>query len=112
MKLTNLLLESLNLHQVFALITVEKDIDRASIFNALRAIPNVVIVKPKDSEYLNSKETEDVGYSYVNIKYIADISPIADFSKIKRIALKGGNGVKKVDGLRNLVFKPSKIQKI
>ena len=110
--ISQVLLESLYLYQCFVLITVDKQTDRSDIFNALRAIPNVVIVKPKDSDFLNAKETEDTGYSYVNIKFISNRNAVSDFKKIRQYALMGGMGTSRVIGLKALKFNPSKIYKI
>jgi len=104
--------ESLNLYQAYVLISVNKDIDRADVFNAMRAIPNVVIVKPKDSDYLNSKETDSIGYSYVNIKFISNHNAILDFKEIKKIALAGNDEAYKVEGLISIKFKPSQITRV
>lgn len=116
MKLLNeikqILFESLDLYTAFILITVDKDVDRMDIFNALRAVPNVVIVKPKDSDFLNSKETDTTGYSYINLKFIAFGSPVDMLKKIRHIAIHGGKTIKKVNGLKGFKINLDKITKV
>lgn len=101
MKIYNILKESIgNIYQAKVLVKVTKELDRSMIFNSLRAIPNVVIIKPQDSDYLNSKETEDYGYSYVILKYKANSdSYVTELKKIKQIGLYGATIYPKVEGL-------------
>lgn len=101
MKIYNILKESLgNIYQTRVLIKVTKELDRSVIFNSLRAIPNVVIVKPQDSDYLNSKETEDYGYSYIILKYKSDSNKyVKELQQIKHIGLYGATIYPKVEGL-------------
>lgn len=111
-EITQILTEEIKLYTAFVLITVDKQVDRMDIFNKLRAIPNVVIIKPKDSDYLNSKETDNTGYSYVNIKYIALGDPIITLKDIKHIALHGGKTVDSVEGLKGIKLNFDKIKKV
>lgn len=112
MKISKLLKESLNLYQVKILIKVDKQVDRADIFNNLRGIPNVVIVKPKDSDYLNSKETDTIGYSFANVKFISNTSPQKDFKIIKNMALKGSSDFNRIVGLYRLDYNSNHIIKV
>ena len=105
MSIYKILKESLgNLYQTKVLVKVTKDFDRSIIFNSIRAIPNVVIVKPQDSDYLNSKETADYGYSYVILKYKANSDDYnRELKKIKHITLFGDATYPKAEGV--LAFK-------
>lgn len=111
-EIKTILLESIDLYTAFILITVDKDVDRMDIFNSLRAVPNIVIVKPKDSDILNAKETDNTGYSYVNLKFIALGSPIQTLKKIRHIALSGDTNVNKVAGLKGFKINFNKIKKV
>ena len=111
-EIEQILQESIKLYTAFVLITVDKQVDRMDIFNKLRAVPNVVIVKPKDSDYLNSKETETTGYSYVNIKFIATGDPVEMIKRIKFVALHGGKTIDRVDGLKGFKINLDKIKKV
>ena len=91
---------------------MDKNFDRMDIFNSLRAVPNIVIVKPKDSDLLNSRETDEIGYSFVNLKFIAIGDPITVLHKIKQMALNGSHTMKKVEGLKAFTIQPNKIKKI
>lgn len=112
MKIANLIKESLNLYQVKILIKVDKQVDRADIFNNLRGIPNVVIIKPKDSDYLNSKETDTIGFSFANVKFISNTNPQKDFKIIRNMALEGSSDFKKIVGLYRIDYNPNNITKI
>jgi hypothetical protein len=111
-EIKQILSESISLYNAFILISVDKNMDRMDIFNALRAVPNIVIVKPKDSDELNSRETEDIGYSYVNLKFIAIGDPMHVLHKIKHMALNGSKNMGKVEGLKSFTIQPNKIRKI
>jgi hypothetical protein len=111
-EIKQILSEEISLYNAFILISVDKNVDRMDIFNSLRAVPNIVIVKPKDSDELNKRETEDTGFSYVNLKFIAIGDPMTLLLKIKHMALNGSKNMRKVDGLKSFSIQSNKIQKI
>ena len=111
-EIKQILFESIGLYNAFILISVDKNYDRMDIFNALRAVPNIVIIKPKDSDVLNARETEDTGYSFINLKFIAIGNPIGVLHKIKHMALNGSNTMNRVEGLKTFNIQANKIKKI
>lgn len=111
-EIKQILTESISLYNAFILISVDKNFDRMDVFNSLRAVPNIVIVKPKDSDLLNSRETDDTGYSFVNLKFIAIGDPISVLHKIKHMALNGSKTTRKVEGLKTFNIQSNKIKKI
>ena len=111
-EIKQVLFESISLYNAFVLISVDKNYDRMDIFNSLRAVPNIVIIKPKDSDVLNARETEDTGYSFINLKFIAIGDPVGVLHKIKHMALNGSNTTKKVEGLKTFNIQSNKISKI
>ena len=111
-EIKQVLTESISLYNAFILISVSKDYDRMDIFNSLRAVPNIVIIKPKDSDMLNARETEDTGYSFINLKFIAVGDPVSVLHKIKHMALNGSQNMPKVEGLKSFNIQSNKIVKI
>lgn len=103
--------ENITQYQAKVLISVSKDFDRGDIFDNIRAIPNVIIVKPKDSDYLNSKETDEIGFSFLFIRFTGSSNAVNELKRIKKLALRGGFDFKPVEGLLSFKYNPANIKR-
>jgi len=98
--LMNLLLEALSIFEVEVLIKTEKDSNKVDIYNEIRGINGVVVVKVEQNTYLNTLITDKTEYTLLHMKYLVKTDPIEDIKAIKSIALSTG----KISGL--LKFEP------
>ena len=104
--------EELKQYQAKVLISVDREYDRGDIFDNIRAIPNVVIVKPKDSPLLNSKETDLIGYSFLFIRFTGSSNATQELKQIKKLALRGGVDFRPVQGLLAFKYNPANIKRV
>jgi hypothetical protein len=86
-QLINLLLESLSIYEMEVLIKTSTDSNKVDIYNAIRGLKNVVVVKVEQNDYLDSKKTNTFEYSLLHMKYIAYNDPKKDMLAIKSEAL-------------------------
>jgi len=87
MKLTNILLEALNVYSMDVLIKTNRSESKVNIYNQIRALKGVVVVTVEQSPYLDSQATEKHEYSLLHIKYMVTSTPEEDIKRIKTDAL-------------------------
>lgn len=107
-KLTNLLLESLSIYEVEVMIKVEKDSNKVDIYNEIRAIEGVVVVKVEQNTYLNTLTTDKTEYSLLHMKYTVYNDPIEDIKEIKKRAIV----TNKISGLLKFIPRLKTLKKI
>ena len=86
-KLTNLLLEALSIYQIEVMIKVERQANKVDIYNEIRAIEGVVVVKVEQNNYLNTLITNQTEYSLLHMKYLVYNDPIDSIKEIKKRAM-------------------------
>ena len=86
-KLSDILLEAVNLNKIDILIKTAADANKVEVYNQIRALTGVVVVTVEQSEFLDSKATDIFEYSLLHMKYIVTSDPKADIDKIKTDAL-------------------------
>ena len=86
-KLSDILLEAVNLNKIDILIKTAADSNKVEIYNQIRALTGVVVVTVEQSEFLDSKATDKFEYSLLHMKYLVTSDPKTDIDKIKTDAL-------------------------
>jgi hypothetical protein len=86
-KLSDILLEAVNLNKIDILIKTSADANKVEVYNQIRALTGVVVVTVEQSEFLDSKATDKFEYSLLHMKYIVTSDPKKDIDKIKTDAL-------------------------
>jgi hypothetical protein len=82
-----LILESISLFEMEVLIKTDTEVNKVDIYNSIRGLKDVVVVKVEQNTYLDSKKTDKFEYSLLHIKYIVNTEPKKDIFKIKTDAL-------------------------
>jgi len=98
-KLSHLLLESLSIYEVEVLIKVEREANKVDIYNEIRAIEGVVVVKVEQNTYLNTLTSDKTEYSLLHMKYLVYNEPIDAIKEIKNRAVR----TKKINGLLKFI---------
>ena len=106
-KLTNLILESLSLYEIEVLIKTEKDSNKVDIYNSLRGIEGVVVIKVEYNSYLDTLISDKTEYSLLHMKYLVHTDPIEDIKFIKRRALI----TNKIHGLLKFIYRLKTLEK-
>lgn len=88
MKLTNILLEGINVYSIEVLIKTIAGENKVEIYNQVRALPGIIVVTIEHSDFLDSKATDNYEYSLLKMKYIVKNTPEKDINQIKIIAQK------------------------
>jgi hypothetical protein len=86
-KLQNLLLEALSIYEIEVMIKVERQANKVDIYNEIRAIEGVVVVKVEQNNYLNTLITDQTEYSLLHMKYLVYNDPIDSIKEIKKRAM-------------------------
>jgi len=86
-KLQDILLEAISLDKIDVLIKTDTGINKAEVYNQIRALTGVVVVTIEQSEFLDSKATDRFEYSLLHMKYIVTADSKTDIDKIKKDAL-------------------------
>jgi len=86
-KLQNLLLEALSIYEIEVMIKVERQANKVDIYNEIRAIEGVVVVKVEQNNYLNTLITDQTEYSLLHMKYLVYNDPIEAVKEIKKRAM-------------------------
>ena len=87
-KLSNILLEGINVYSIEALIKTTSGENKVEIYNQVRALPGIIVVTVEHSEFLDSKATDNYEYSLLKMKYIVKTTPEEDINTIKAISTK------------------------
>ena len=95
MKLVNILLEAVETYFVSAIIKMErKKSNSTEIYNQVRAIKDIVVIKVISNEKLESLSDANYDYALLEIKFINEGTPEETINMIKQNAL-GINGLVK-----------------
>jgi hypothetical protein len=104
-KLHNILLENINVYSIEALIKTIAGENKVEIYNQIRAVSGIIVVTVEQSDFLDSKATNQYEYSLLKIKYLVLSTPEEDINKIKV------NSVKTIPGLVSFVPRLNTIEK-
>jgi hypothetical protein len=104
-KLHNILLENINVYSIEALIKTIAGENKVEIYNQIRAVSGIIVVTVEQSDFLDSKATNQYEYSLLKIKYLVLSTPEEDINKIKI------NSVKTIPGLVSFVPRLNTIEK-
>jgi hypothetical protein len=109
----NLILEALNIYQVDAIIKTSKvKINKIDILNSLRALNNVITVSPIQLPALELKNTSEVEYTYIKIKFLVSQDGGTDIDKIKQDATSGTEDKPRIPGLLQFIIRHQSLKKI
>jgi hypothetical protein len=92
-KLSNILLEGISVYSIEALIKTVAGENKVEIYNQVRALSGIIVVTIEQSDFLDSKATDNYEYSLLKIKYIVSSTPEEDINKIKVNAQKNIQGL-------------------
>jgi hypothetical protein len=106
------LLESINLFSCEVLIKTSTGINKVEVYHRIRAIKGVVVVTIRQSDFLDSKATDDYEWSLLYIKFISPAKPYEEIRRIGLKAIRGGENEKKIDGLLSFVPRYKSIRKV
>jgi hypothetical protein len=67
---------------------MKNDFNFTEIYNQIRGIRDVIVVKVIDNEQLNAASNDLYNYSLLEIKYISEGTPVDTIKRIKSEALK------------------------
>lgn len=73
---------------VQVVIKIRSDINFTEIYNQIRGIKNVVVVRVIENEKLDAVSVGDYHYSLLGVKFISETTEIEDIKVIKHEALK------------------------
>lgn len=107
-KLQNLLLEVLSIYEIEVMIKVERQANKVDIYNEIRGIDGVVVVKVEQNTYLNTLITDQTEYALLHMKYIVRKDPREEITEIKKRAL----STQKIPGLLKFVPRFKTLEKI
>jgi hypothetical protein len=89
MKLVDILLEAVETYFVSAIIKMErKQSNSTEIYNQVRAIKNIVVIKVISNDKLESLSDDNYDYALLEIKFINEGTPQETIQMIKQSALK------------------------
>jgi len=89
MKLVNILLEAVETYFVSAIIKMERKTGNATeIYNQVRAVKNIVVIKVINNDKLESLSDDNYDYALLEIKFINEGTPQETIQIIKDSALK------------------------
>jgi hypothetical protein len=89
MKLVNILLEAVETYFVSAIIKMERKTGNATeIYNQVRAVKNIVVIKVINNDKLESLSDANYDYALLEIKFINEGTPQETIQTIKDSALK------------------------
>ncbi len=71
-KLSNILLEGINVYSIEALIKTVAGENKVEIYNQVRALSGIIVVTVEHSDFLDSKATDNYEYSLLKMKYIVN----------------------------------------
>lgn len=108
MNLINLILESISLFEMEILIKTDNEVNKVDIYNEIRGLKNVVVVKIEQNTYLDSKKTDKFEYSLLHMKYLVTSEPKADIGRIRTDALV----TNKISGLLQFIPRYNTLKKI
>jgi hypothetical protein len=109
-KLYNILLQEklLDIYSIDVLIKTDKTENKVGIYNHIRALQGVVVVKVEQNAYLDAQATDQFEYSLLHVKYTVSNTPEEDIKKIKTDAML----THKVDGLLQFIPRFKTIKKV
>ena len=87
-KYKQILNEVLHLFECEVLVKTDTRFNKIEIYNLLRAIQGVVVVKVEQNSFLDSKRTDNYEYSLLHIKYTVNSTPKEEIDIIKDKCIK------------------------
>ena len=105
MKLTNILLEGISVYSIEVLIKTVTGENKVEIYNQVRALPGIIVVTVEQSDFLDSKATDNYEYSLLKMKYIVKSTPEEDIKEIKQ------NSTKSIPGLLQFIPRLKTLEK-
>ena len=116
-KLKDILAEALNIYSVDIIIVSDKDANITDVFDGMRAIRRITIVRSNTSderEDKNRSRTDGKEVHTATIKFVAGQDPKQDLEFFKTTMLQSDKGDpnKRIPGLRHVVFKPESLTKL
>jgi hypothetical protein len=81
------LLEQLNMSKIDVLIKTSAASNKVEVYNEIRAVKGVVVVTVEQSQFLDTKATNQFEYSLLHIKYLNNGDPKVSIDEIKKEAL-------------------------
>jgi hypothetical protein len=106
-KLTNLLLESLSIYEIEVLIKTDRNSNKVDIYNSIRGIEGVVVVKVEQNNYLSTLTSDKAEYALLHMKYLVHTDPVEDIKIIKQKSLI----TNKIPGLIKFIFRLKTLEK-
>ena len=97
-----------DIYSIDVLIKTSKDENKVAIYNHIRALKGVVVVKVEQNAYLDNQGTEFHEYSLLHLKYTVSSTPEEDIKKIKTDAVV----THKIDGLLQFIPRFQTIKKV
>jgi hypothetical protein len=109
MKLKDILLETLfDIYSIDVLIKTDINENKVGIYNHIRALKGVVVVKVEQNTYLDSQSSDKFEYSLLHVKYTTPTTPEEEIKKIRTDALI----THKIDGLIQFIPRFKTIKKV
>ena len=111
-KLKNILLEVMNTYQVQASLMSDKRVGITSILDQIRGLEKVTIVNNiTPEEYVQKEKIE---FTRVKLKFVTRGNPREDIIKMERDMLTSDleTSDMRIDGLKNVKFKPESIKRV
>jgi len=83
----SILKEALNLFECEVLIKTDTRFNKVEIYNLLRAIEGVVVVKVEQNSFLDTKKTPQWEFALLHVKYVVSSTPREEIDLIKKKAI-------------------------
>jgi len=111
-KLKDILSEVMNTYQVQASLMSDRKVSITSILDQIRGLEKVTIVNNITPE--DYKQKENIEFTRVKIKFVSRTDPKQDLETMKKSMMTSDLKTTdmKIDGLKNVVFKPETLTRI
>jgi len=111
-KLKDILTEVMNTYQVEATLITDRGVGITNILDQIRGLEKVTIVNNITPE--DYKQKEKIEFTRVKIKFVSRTDPKQDLEVMKKSMLTSDLKTTdmRIDGLKNVVFKPETLTRI
>jgi len=111
-KLKDILSEVMNTYQVQASLMSDRKVSITSILDQIRGLEKVTIVNNITPE--DYKQKENIEFKRVKIKFVSRTDPKQDLETMKKSMMTSDLKTTdmRIDGLKNVVFKPETLTRI
>ena len=111
-KLKDILSEVMNTYQVQASLMSDRKVSITSILDQIRGLEKVTIVNNITPE--DYKQKENIEFTRVKIKFVSRTYPKQDLETMKKSMMTSDLKTTdmRIDGLKNVVFKPETLTRI